>query len=74
MKYDMIPVHNQSQTLQSKMRIWKKSDLLDSILENLGRPCGLDDNIEAIWVIILQLLELNLGVLTREFNIGLSLS
>jgi len=40
------------------------SDVVNGVFENLGGSGGLDDNVKTIWVFCLELLELNLRVLT----------
>ena len=39
------------------------SNVIYCVLENLGGTSGLNNNVESIWVLILELLELDLGIL-----------
>lgn len=45
------------------------TDVVDGVLKDLDATGGLDDNVEPVRVLALQLLELNLGVGTRERNV-----
>lgn len=48
------------------------SDVVDGILENLRGTSSLNDDIETVWVLILELLELNLWVLTAQLNVDIA--
>jgi hypothetical protein len=45
------------------------TDIVDRVLENLDATGGLNDNVEAVRVLALQLLKLNLRVGTRERDV-----
>lgn len=45
------------------------TDVIDRVFKNLDATSGLDDNVEPVWVLALQLLELNLRVGTGERNV-----
>jgi len=56
-------IHNQFTT---------SSNVVDGILKNLGRSGGFNDDVKAVWVVILDLLELNFWVRTGEFDVFVS--
>lgn len=48
------------------------TNVVDSILENLSTSGSFNDNVEAIFVLILNLLELSFWVVTGKFDVDIS--